>query len=327
MKKRITALLLISFAFIGLVCLVPQQQAYAHTFSDDESASFLALIEYINVELDLLQDNLESNSTLATEHAKHAAGYLDNHTIDEIGERNERLARDLPASLRELSELLSSNNDGVSNSTAREIDEKVEDIRDLLAETVSVRIEREQLGNSTVQALVLANVVDGVLGHYGAAYGIEAVEEGQERGSHDDHNMSNDDKNTAHDDQKVQTSEKGNNTIIISKVHYQSAYALAVRAEELLEDRLKELAPANATEITADLEAGLEHLIEAIDNREPFEDVEVIVHTEVHPNLQKAYNLRVVPEFPLPLLLTLPAIAGIITATRIGSRGSPPRQR
>ncbi|HEX2556759.1 MAG TPA: hypothetical protein VHK86_00420 [Nitrososphaera sp.] len=34
-------------------------------------------------------------------------------------------------------------------------------------------------------------------------------------------------------------------------------------------------------------------------------------------NMQTAFKLQVVPEFPLPLLLTIPAIAGIIAATRI----------
>jgi hypothetical protein len=82
---------------------------------------------------------------------------------------------------------------------------------------------------------------------------------------------------------------------------------------------VKDMAPVNSTEFVVSLEAGLEHLKQAIDDMGPFADVEVIVHSEVHPNLQSAFNLQVIPEFPLPLLMIIPAIAGIIAATRIGS--------
>jgi hypothetical protein len=43
------------------------------------------------------------------------------------------------------------------------------------------------------------------------------------------------------------------------------------------------------------------------------------VHSEVHPSLQSAFNLQVIPEFPLPMLLVIPAIAGIIAATRFSA--------
>jgi hypothetical protein len=76
------------------------------------------------------------------------------------------------------------------------------------------------------------------------------------------------------------------------------------------------MAEANATQAVTDLDAGLKHLKQAIDDKAPHDDVDVIVHSEVHPNIQKAFNLQVIPEFPLPMLLIIPAIAGIIVATR-----------
>jgi hypothetical protein len=102
-------------------------------------------------------------------------------------------------------------------------------------------------------------------------------------------------------------------------VEYQTAQGLANRTIQLFNDQVRELAPGNATEAVARLEAGLQNLKQAIDNREMPTDVEVILHTEVDPNLQAAYNLKVAPEFPLPLLMILPAIAGIIAATRISA--------
>jgi hypothetical protein len=317
---------LVSF---GLVFANNNQQAYAHTFSGDESASFLALAESIRTELQLVQSNLASNASVAEEHAAHAREHLDNHTVGEIAERNERLARDLPAALEDLQLSL-------ENSTAAEqVSAQVQNINDLLAETVTVRVDSEQLNNSTVWALVIANMADGVLEHYKAAYGIETNETsgGHVQGNESGSNMTHDNESvtmtvstnetTAEDDHGNMTRNDGannnNSTEVVSEVEYQTAQGLANRTIQLFNDQVRELAPDNATEAVADLEAGLQNLKQAIDNREMPTDVEVILHTEVQPNLQAAYNLQVVPEFPLPLLMILPAIAGIIAATRISA--------
>jgi hypothetical protein len=129
---------------------------------------------------------------------------------------------------------------------------------------------------------------------------------------------------TAEDDHGNMTRNDGannnnNSTEVVNEVEYQTAQGLANRTIQLFNDQVRELAPGNATEAVANLEAGLQNLKQAIDNREMPTDVEVILHTEVDPNLQAAYNLQVAPEFPLPLLMILPAIAGIIAATRISA--------
>ncbi|HEX7031534.1 MAG TPA: hypothetical protein VF172_00900 [Nitrososphaera sp.] len=317
---------------MGTIFAIPNhQKAFAHTFSGDESASFIALVESIRSELDLVQSNIGSNVSLAEEHASHAHQHLDEHTIDEISERNQRLATDLPAAIEDLQLSL-------ANSTAQQVEAKIQNINDLLSETVSARVESDQMNNSTVWALVLANMADGVLTHYSAAYGVES-EEGEEHGAsgHADEEgsgnmtegmeltetspMSNN--SMTGDEMEEQGSSHGNMsnggnaTTIVDEVHYQSAQGLASRTLVIFNERVKSLAPANSTEAIADLEAGLEHLIQAIDDREPLTDVEVVVHSEVHPNLQTAFNLQVIPEFPLPLLMIVTAIGGIIAATRV----------
>jgi hypothetical protein len=314
MTKQAFALLLAGMIAIGAIYAIPSQQAFAHTFSGDESASFLALVESIKVELDLVQINLASNATLAEEHAEHAHEHLDEHIVEEISERNERLGRELPAALEDL-------HDSVGNGTAQQVQSKIQNINDLLGETVTVRVDSDQMGNSTVWALVIANMADGVLEHYGAAYGME-TEEGEGHGHDEESDNTTETASTNMTEgmemEEGATMSEGNETIV-STVHYQSAQDMAARTQALFSDQVKELAPANSTEIVADLEAGLDHLIQAIDDREPFADVEVIVHSEVHPNLQSAFNLQVIPEFPLPMLLVIPAIAGIVAATRISA--------
>jgi hypothetical protein len=304
-KKHIIALLLVGLVSSGLVYANPH--TYAHTFSGDESASFLALVESIKTELQLVENNLAFNVTLAEEHATHAQEHLDNHTIEEIAENNERLARDLPAALEDL-------HNSVTNSTVQQIQTKIQNINDLLSETVSVRIESEQINNSTVWALVLANLADGVISHYGTAYGIE-TEEAEEH-SHPENNSDN----MTHNDTEIMTETTSSsssaeenithdeigdsnmthinataeNITIVSMAHYQTAQALAARTLQLFSEQVKQLAPANSTEFIADLEAGLAHLKQAIDNKEPFTNVDVILHSEVHPNLGKTYNLQVI---------------------------------
>lgn len=317
---------LVSF---GLVFANNNQQAYAHTFSGDESASFLALAESIRTELQLVQSNLASNASVAEEHAAHAREHLDDHTVEEIAERNERLGRDLPAALEDLQLSLE------NNTAVEQVSAQVQNINDLLAETVTVRVDSEQLNNSTVWALVIANMADGVLEHYKAAYGIETNETsgGHAQGNESGSNMTRDNdsmtmtastnETTAEDDQGNMTRDDGannnNSTEVVNEVEYQTAQGLANRTIQLFNDQVRELAPDNATEAVADVEAGLQNLKQAIDNREMPADVEMILHTEVQPNLQAAYNLQLAPEFPLPLLMILPAIAGIIAATRISA--------
>lgn len=312
---KYSALLLAGVILAGAVFT---QKAFAHTFSGDESASFLATVEVIKTQLQLVKDDLATNKTNSVEHAEHAMEHLDNDTIDEIKEKNNRLGTDLPAALSDLQETLES-----GTPTASEIDGKVSNINDLLDETVSVRVEKTQLSNSTVQGLMLADIVDEILESYGGAYGIE---EEHEEGSM---NMSDNSMNTSGEsgndsmqmDQGNMTMEDdAEHTTIVNVIEYETAQALTARAQQLFDTKLKALAVDNATQAISDLDAGFDHLAQSIKDKAPYNDVVVIVHGEVHPNIQKSYNLQVVPEFPLPALMAISAIGGVIALTRLRRR-------
>jgi hypothetical protein len=60
LKKQVHALLLVTLTLAG-VTYVSSQRAYAHSFSGDESASFLTLIEATKVQLQLAQSDFGSN--------------------------------------------------------------------------------------------------------------------------------------------------------------------------------------------------------------------------------------------------------------------------
>lgn len=338
-SKSAIAIALSALMILG-VTVASSRNAYAHTFYGDESASFLALVETIKVQLQLVRNDLATNAENALEHAEHAVEHLDADTIAEISERNERLGREVPASLTDLHETLES-----GNYTAAGVDDMVDNIYDLLDETVTVRIDNTQLTNSTVQGLVLANLVDETLEHYSGAYGIheEHPEEDDHAtsGTEDTHDeegsvdMSNSTTPTEEELEELTTFElaelypfyvneesdttippEGNHTTIVDTAAYDSARALAARSQVLFDTELKAMADANATQAVADLDAGLEELKQAIDDKAPLEDVDTIVHTKVHPNIQIAYNLQIIPEFPIPLLAALVGIGSVLAYSR-----------
>lgn len=296
---------------LALAGLSYNNNAFAHDFDSDESSSFLALIESIKVELDLARINLASNSTISTEHAIHAHEHLDDRTVEEIAERNERLGRDLPAALEEL-------HVSIGNSSETEVQAKIQSINDLLDETLSVRIDREQLTNSTTQAVFVASLADGALEHYKEAYGLGSNESGHS--DNETHDMSDSEESgmsmNETDNMAENVTDVAQSETITDIVSYQTAQGLADRALEIFNGTVKELAPANSTEAVAAIEAGLVRLNQSIAEKASPNEIELIVHSEIHPNLQQGYDLQVIPEFPVSLLVAIGSVAGVIIAGR-----------
>ena len=79
---------------------------------------------------------------------------------------------------------------------------------------------------------------------------------------------------------------------LVNVTDYQSAQALAKMALEIFNNELKGLTATNETDSVNELEAGLKQLSNSIDNKSSPIEVMTIGHTQVHPNLQKAFNLQ-----------------------------------
>lgn len=270
MKQKIATVLLAAAILTGLA-LIPVNRAFAHTFSTDESASFLSLMEQLRVHLQLVENNLSTDMAMAEEHAKHVAMHLDESMIKEIAEKNERIARDLPASIDDLNNLFETGADKTA------ITEKITDIENLIGEAVSVRVDKEKLNDPTVQALVIADIVDVALTNYNAAYGIGEVHVHTgmtEAGGHGQH-----------------SGDGMPATEIVNMSAYQISQGLAAKAGELFVI-LKPLAPAESKGAMDAVESGIAKLKDSIDRKESLEAVTVIVHGQIHENLQKAFNLQ-----------------------------------
>lgn len=172
------AFVVLAVSAISSSLLIPANfLAYAHTFSSNESADFLSLVEQIRAETALVLLNLQNNNvTLAQAHIEKVPGLLTNSTLDEIWEVNTRIASGLESGLEQLernvTSLASLTPQGqLPQDRIQSIDETVTSINDLLAEAVTVRIESEQQNNATTWALALADLVNVVLTDYGNATG------------------------------------------------------------------------------------------------------------------------------------------------------------
>lgn len=170
--------LLLLFILSGSLLTSASHLAYAHTFSTSESAQFLSLVDQIRAETGLVTMNLENNNaTLAQTHAEKASSLLNNSTLDEIREVNNRIADRLETGLAQLEEnvtslaLVMQGQQQVPQDRIQTINDTVTSLNDILAEAITVRVEGDQLNNATTWAMVLADLTNVVLSNYGNATG------------------------------------------------------------------------------------------------------------------------------------------------------------
>ena len=292
--------------------IILNQNAYGHIFSPNESASFLSFVDQLQVESELVQTNLANDSiSLAQEHANKANLLLTSNITTEIAEENQRVANDLTRAINDLQNISS------SPQQEESIDQLVREIDGILGEAVSTRIEQEDRENATIQALAFADLVNNILVNYGDTYAVgfdmtnmsNMATMGQSNNSSSSTTMgntstysNNNSSNTEMNSMNMSSSgtmvgmdtgvEGSINYSLINMTDYQSAQALAAKASEIFNVELKPSAPNNTTSFITSLENGLMQLTDAIGKKASPMDIMMIVHTQIHPNLLEAFNLR-----------------------------------
>jgi hypothetical protein len=253
---KMAALLMAGMALVGMTYSAAGQKASAHNFSEDESASFLVDVMAAKVHLMLVGRNLD-NPDAALSHIDHVHMIISDEMLNEIAERNERIAEDIPAALDDLATMIEGGEDrGVIVGQFREIN-------NLLAEAVSVRIDSDHVKETHVRALIVAGLVDNVLTSYEQAYGMgeHMMGEGHEAGGE-----------------------------IVDHDAYIAARTFAILAKNTF---LRGQLEVKGSEAAHDAKAGLTELKEAVQARHSVEDVTVVVHIGVHPKLQDAFGLEI----------------------------------
>src|SRR5215208_1088448 len=293
-KKISIKIFLTSFAITcGIIASLSFENSFAHNFSPDESAEFLTIVDKIKVESAIVANSsANNNQSSAISHAQYALNTYDSHTNHELSERNERIATELNNTLNQLQDQVETSPSSITDKS--QIKQTLETINAILDEAVSVRIDDDQLNNSTIQALVFADIVNNALQSYGSAFdiGIDLT------------NISNlnttsnvNEKNTVdnkHSNHELQNITDQMNIVNFSS--YESALSFANYALKKFNSEVKTSIPNNNNNKTQNyleqLEKGLLEFNTAIKNKENPMKVMKIVHTKIHPNLQIVFNLK-----------------------------------
>ena len=310
------------------------QEVYAHMFTADETASFLAFADQLQVESELVQTNLVNNNlSLAQNHANKAASLLTPSVVIEIEEQNQKIADDLTTAVSDLQKISS-----YSEKQQQMVKQLVSDINSTVVEAVNIRMKQGQgdpsnflekgiefLGgifggggeeaddkidvDETTKPIAFADLVDSVLINYGNAYRVDF----------DMTNMSNmammggnsssmamvdmADKNNSNNSSSGMNigsmnmtmmnmnSKTNQNYSLVDMTDYQSAQALATKAQEIFNNELKSTAPNSSSAFITNLENGLRQLNGSIKNKVSPVDIMTIVHTQIHPSLLEIFNL------------------------------------
>ncbi len=257
MVHNITRSSIFAILFAGVVASVvffPLKAVYAHTFSGGESAAFLALVKILQADLNLVQSNMASNATLSQAHASAVAEHLDANTTKELAERNKLVTNDLTKAIADLNQTA-----GMKPTATQDVIKgKVDRIDGLLQEAITVRVEKNQLSNSTVKGQAVSDIIDEALERYREAYGIE---EGKSTAGH---------------------------TTIVNMAAYQSAQAIAAKAQEMFNE---------AKQLTSTLAAitkvgnDLAQFKNDIDTKATYDKVNAYVENTLDPAIKAAFEL------------------------------------
>lgn len=326
-REKILAPVLLSILTLSIVS-GSITMSFGHNFSTDESASFIALVDLIKTEAQLVQENIASNNmSLASEHADDALALLIDYVTKEIAERNQRIADDLTTTLTTLK---TSSETASDNTTSASVEQTVSDLDAILGEALTARIDADVLSNSTIQAMAMLDILDGILNGYGNAYavGFDMTNMSMMMGSGGSHSMEmngmhsmgsmdmgsgnmsiqnvmkqglqpmmGDMKMGMERDNASQSSSMHSDMMsldqgskLVNVADYQTAQALAVRAQEIFGEQLSN-SSSNSQSLN-NIETALQELVNTINNKGTPMDVMMIVHTRIHPNFITAFGLQ-----------------------------------
>jgi hypothetical protein len=277
-NRTALAVSLSALLILGTTTFALSRNVYAHTFGGNESAAFLAKVQGLKVETHLIQSDL-ANQTLVAWHSDKIGEFWTTNDTKEMSERNQRLGTDIPALISNITTVANS-----TNPDATKVAQLITSLDNDLAEATSVRIEKTELENATVNGLAVANILDETMEDYGIATGAE------EENSSSNVTGSN---TTSQDNNMSNMSEgAGSNetATIVNFAAYQTAQGLAAAAQDMYNNLKPKAMPNSSSEIAA-LDAAFANLRKAIDDKMSNDAIQAIVEGSIHPNLS-AFGLK-----------------------------------
>jgi hypothetical protein len=296
LTKIIITTMIVTAITIGIKSINSDQFAYAHNFVPNIAASFLTRINQIKVQTQLVENNIPLNLLLAKQHAQIASELFDNNTRNDLyynAEGNngvaQKISDEIPLALSNLQKAVmnistasSSSSPSnqpeeqqqpqqqttaaiTSNSVIKQIKEIVNNINDILDKAVSVRINKNDLTNPTVYALVIADITEKAYNDYSYAYGIKPVNFSGPSSSYSSYMMNNSgtgigvgmmamggSDNASSNTTIINNTTKSHLTMTENNINntvanitaYQQAQGLVSKAQEIFDTNLK---PASST--------------------------------------------------------------------------------
>jgi hypothetical protein len=247
----------------------------AHTFTNNESAAFLALIDNMKIQASLIQQSVSSgNIDIAKQHIGKLKELYSNHTNEEIAEKNERIANEISTTINYFTSSITSSNQ--NNFSKSQIDANIQNLNAILDESISVRIPHDVLDNSTVQALHFVELINAVDMNYNNTPVEQEIQ-----------NMS------------LNNNNNNNNTEFRSQikdvVSYNTARELLNVAIDLYESKLKNkiILNTNNSETIDKLQEGIMQLKTSIELKKPTSEINNTINGTIYPTLVKLYNLKI----------------------------------
>jgi hypothetical protein len=274
--------------FLIIITTFSTIQIYAHTFSTNESVIFLALVDKLKTQAQLIEQFLlENDYDSAINHVQLLKQLYNNDTNKEVQEENKRVANEISLSIKKFSMI------DPKNITKAQLDKIVLDFESILDEAITVRIADDILNNSTTQALRLSTLVNDVDINYANSfnvlpYNISSLSIGNTSSNHQQPqfmnllavNMDRHDQNHANISKEIQND---------------TAYSTALGLSYTLSDLFKEIQSKqtmNEPDKINQLNEGIAKLISTIELKKPYTEVVKVIHGVIQPSLQELYNLK-----------------------------------
>jgi hypothetical protein len=267
---------------------IPNSQIYAHTFSTNESVIFLALVDKLKTQAQLIEQFiLENDSDSAIKHALLLKQLYNNDTNKEVQEENKRVANEISSSIKTFSLI------DPKNITKAQIDKTVLDFEAVLDEAITVRIADDILNNSTTQALRLANLVNEIDINYADSFNVQpyntsAISMENTSSNHQQPQFMNTSATSM--DRHDQNPANGSR-----EIQNDTAYSTALGLSYTVSDLFKEIQTEhsmNEPEKVNQLNQGIAKLVTTIEMKKPYTEVVKIIHGLIQPSLQELYDLK-----------------------------------
>ena len=215
---------------LTLIIVVFYGNANAHTFTDDESASFLVTVDEIKAHGELIQVAIDSKDTKSI--ISHSNKLKELYTEDinkEISEKNKRIAGEIYSILNSINS---------TNYDDPNIKSKILDLNDVLDESISARLQLGAENNSTVQALRFSGLVNSIDKYYQKAFHEEPIKMSHKNEMKKDHSS------------MMSMNSKDNQSLITDSTAYETTKKLLITLKSVFDSKLKQVDLKNGDDIS-----------------------------------------------------------------------------